>query len=285
MPSSGVTPPTNSISRQTATTSKEAAAASAGHDVLLSLYPGPESRPRCHAGQRRWPASRRASPRRRASHSARKPQPKSSPCAPMTASTRGKLSAPYEPGRLCADRHGGQLHGRRDHAVGDDQRLAIPSRPAADAQFRDLDTRSQRDSRAGRAQQHPAHGRADDDRPVLVSDRRAHLQSRSSTRWRRPRTWTSSTCARLFALVSMAGIDALHRRVRCEVCLQFLASGDGDPQRRSDRQHGDAARCVVAAAWRHADASGIPMRALHYLGCRLGRSSAGGGRGMSAKSR
>ena len=60
----------------------------------------------------------------------------------------------------------------------------------------------------------------------------------------------------------------LHRRIRCEICLQFLASGDGDPQCRSNRQQGDAARCIVAAARRHADAPGISLRALHHLGRR-----------------
>ena len=63
----------------------------------------------------------------------------------------------------------------------------------------------------------------------------------------------------------------LHRRIRREICLQFLASGDGDPQCRSDRQRGDAARCILAAARRHADASGISVRALHHLGRRRER--------------
>ena len=75
-------------------------------------------------------------------------------------------------------------------------------------------------------------------------------------------------CARLFALVSMAGMDAYIADIRREISLQFLASGDGDPQCRSNRQRGDAARCILAAARRHADAPGISLRALHHLGRR-----------------
>src|SRR5215475_3536543 len=56
-----------------------------------------------------------------------------------------------------------------------------------------------------------------------------------------------------------------HRRDGRQVCLQFLAPADGDPQRRHHQQRGNAARGIVAAAGRYADASGISLRPLHHI--------------------
>ena len=68
-------------------TSREAAAATAAHDVLVALYPdrSPTSM-RCL--RRRWPELPSPTRNRRAWNSAGRPPPGSSRCAPMTAATR-----------------------------------------------------------------------------------------------------------------------------------------------------------------------------------------------------
>src|SRR4029450_3382264 len=50
----------------------------------------------------------------------------------------GTLSSPYQSGRLCADGRTSLLHRGCGDAMGDDERLAIPSSAPAGAQFRDL---------------------------------------------------------------------------------------------------------------------------------------------------
>ena len=75
-------------------------------------------------------------------------------------------------------------------------------------------------------------------------------------------------CARLYALSSIAGADAFTAVFDSKYTYsQSLASGDGDPQCRSDVQSGDAAGSFMAAARHYPDASGISLCALHRLQC------------------
>ena len=54
-------------------------------------------------------------------------------------------------------------------------------------------------------------------------------------------------CARLFALTSMAGNDALVAVFDAKYALQSLAADHGDPQCRYHAKSGNAARCLVVA--------------------------------------
>ncbi len=69
--------------------------------------------------------------------------------------------------------------------------------------------------------------------------------------------------ARLFAVATQAMDDAPDLRVRRQVHLQLLASGDRDPQRRPGRQRRDRARCRLVGVHRQPDAPRVSERAQH----------------------
>ena len=255
------------------TASKEAAAASAAHDVLIAVLPGPEGQARRGIGDGagRNPRGRAENERHRCRQESR--GRRSSPCAPVTASRRRRRYRPhtspgvYVPTVVPVFSTAGAVT-PWVMTSGSQFRPAPPPALNSETWTRDLNEIRE----LGASQQHAAHGRADDDRPVLVRRRSAHLQSdRAPGRGREgdgPGRLRAPLRARRHGRKRRA-----HRGVRCQVHLQSLATGHGDPQCRSDRQRGDAARGIVAAARRHADAPRVPVRALHHLGCGRRRCS------------
>ena len=85
-------------------------------------------------------------------------------------------------------------------------------------------------------------------------------------------------CARLFALTSMAANDALIAVFDAKYTYNLWLTRYRDPKRGPDQQPLYTSRCLMAAAWRHADAPGISVRALHFIGCSFCCSSGRGGR-------
>ena len=121
------------------TASKEAAAASAGHDILLALYPDQQSTLDATLATMlsrhcRWSTE---SKRRR---------PREKGCCRFNRAPRQRwngrprnVSATYRPGRVCTNRCSSILHIRSRHSVGDGERLSISPRRAAGAHLGDLD--------------------------------------------------------------------------------------------------------------------------------------------------
>ena len=143
-------------------TSRETAAAVAGHAVLVALYPDQQSGARCAARAKRSNRGRRRARRRNAaSSSAAKRRQICSSCTPrMAARCRTTIDPSRSPVCTCPRHAGGRLDGARLHALGDDERGAVPSRAAAGVDLGNLDARPQRDSRDRRAQQHDAQPRS-----------------------------------------------------------------------------------------------------------------------------
>ena len=202
MPSTGVMRLTGSSSPPTRYLEGGAAAAAGAYGAdRAASRPAGESR--CHAlglacGHRRT-ATRRAKGIELGQAGRRR---RFLRCAPMTGSNAPESYRPLHPARrLCADRHPGRLDHRRGDALGDDKRLAVPSRAAARPQLAGLDRGPQRDPRARRPQQHQAQRRADRHRPLLVRHRPAGLESdRAPARGReeaRPRRQRAPVRARL----------------------------------------------------------------------------------------
>ena len=235
------------------TVSKEAAAAAAAHAVLVALHPDRQraSMPISRARSRTSPTATR---RPRVSNSASGPRPRSWRYAPTMARARRKAIVPTRRGRLCPDRDPGQLDLRPRHAMGDDVRLAIPPGAAADAELGDLD----RD-----VNEIKDYGGRD-------GSKRSAEQTDIGRFWfvTGPQAW-NPIVRQLVAHKKLDIVDSaravraggdrnrrcLHRRIRRQVSLQFLATGHGDPQCRPERQPGHAARSGLAAARRYADAS------------------------------
>ena len=93
-------------------TSKEAAAAAAGHDVLLSLNPDQKCGPRRDLGEAVGRPPGWGRPRQKALRSARSGRRDHRLAGERRKRRSGKLPSDTPRG-LCADRHRHQLHGRR----------------------------------------------------------------------------------------------------------------------------------------------------------------------------
>ncbi len=251
-------------------TSREAAASSAAHDILVALFPiiRPTSRDAC----RIVAAIAEAMPVER--HRARqgRPRPKSLRCAPMTATTRRRAIAADLARRLRAHDRPGRVDGGKDDAVGDAVGLAFPSRAAAGADVGRLDARPQEIREIG----------------SLNSSKRSAEQTTIGRFWffTGPRTYNPIVrqiatarnmdlvdCARLYALTAMA---ATTRSSRCSTANTPVISGvrsllSATPISPNPGTPREASGCRLDDA----DAPGISLRALH---CRFRRLQRPAGR-------
>ncbi len=174
----------------------------------------------------------------------------------------GHLPAAHHRRRLCADRsHLGAAVARRE-AVRHDQRsqfrpvapIALTSKEWA-ADYNEIKELGGRTSTKRSARQ------TEDARFWLAVDGRVYY----------PVIRTLATAKKLSVDRQRAAVRAHRGRqgrcpdrgVRRQVPLRLLASGHRHPQRRHRRQSGHRARRRLAADRRDADASGIPVRALH----------------------
>jgi hypothetical protein len=121
-------------------TSREAAAASAAHDVLISIYPDQ----RTALGEmlsKSLAAVAEGEPKAKGIELGKKAAAEMIALRANDGFDAPEHYRPHTSPRLCADGRTSLLHRGCGDAMGDDERLAIPSSAPAGARFRDLDAR------------------------------------------------------------------------------------------------------------------------------------------------
>src|SRR5829696_713912 len=231
--------------------SAEAAAATAARQILIQLFPNQKALvEEAHA------ASLKAIPDGAAkSDGVALGEMQSRPIAPATAPTFRQLPPAHDAGHLGADDAAAVCGVCPGEAMGPEERRPVPAGPAAGAVEPALRPRLQRDEDDRRHEKRRADAGADRGGAVLdpgqyrpgVADRGARALGREGSR-------PGRQCPALRA-PQHGRRQHFRRRLGCQVHLQFLAAGDGDPQRRHGRQRRQRSR--LDAAERDADASGI----------------------------